>query len=65
MCTGLKPYQSHEADSEEDSEAADDAQKLNNRFWAIFVATLTLNFQGQISNWLYLIEKQEVTICPL
>ena len=27
------------------------------RFWAIFVVTLTLNFQGQISNWLYLSQK--------
>ena len=27
------------------------------RFWSIFVMTLTLNFQGQISNWLYLSQK--------
>ena len=28
------------------------------RFWLIFVVTLTLNFQGQIWNWLYLSQKR-------
>ena len=27
------------------------------RFWSIFVVTLTLNFQSQIWNWLYLSQK--------